>query len=148
MNLLLEKVPSLRHIKHSPTFFSSNLIRCHLSIWLIKCVREIMEISIECFAIESSGSNKDNESPTAILRKKNGDKLRARYLLIFPLSFIFKIFKKWKKEPYFYEITSFTPNGHLLGGFFFFFFSLVVSCLTGDLPHGSAGVCWCCGVCR
>lgn len=43
------------------------------------------------------------------------------------------------KETYFYEISSFTPNGRLVGGFFF---SLVVS-LTSDLPHGSAGVCWC-----
>lgn len=43
-----------------------------------------------------------------------------------------------KIEPYFYEITSFTPNVHLLGGFF----SLVVG-VTSDLPHGSAGVCWC-----
>lgn len=40
-----------------------------------------------------------------------------------------------KQEPYFYEITDFTPNGHLLGWFVF----LVVRA-TSDLPHGSAGL--------
>lgn len=46
-----------------------------------------------------------------------------------------------KLEPYFYEITSFTPKW---ASFRRVCFSLVVS-LTSDLPHGSAGVCWCCG---
>lgn len=46
-----------------------------------------------------------------------------------------------KLEPYFYGITSFTPKWASFGRVCF---SLVVS-LTSDLPHGSAGVCWCCG---
>lgn len=45
-----------------------------------------------------------------------------------------------KLEPYFYGITSFTPKW---ASFRRVCFSLVVS-LTSDLPHGSAGVCWCC----
>lgn len=44
-------------------------------------------------------------------------------LSLYPFFFILKTWHE-KKELYFYEITSFTPNGHLLGGFFFLLWSV------------------------
>lgn len=131
-------MPSLRHIEHFPTFLHrtwSGVI--FLYIWLIKCVCGIMRFPLSVSLSSLLVSNKDNESPTAILRKKERWQTQSKVIPYFPslLFFFFLPRHDMKKETCFYEITSFTPNGHLLGGFFF---SLVVS-LTSDLPHGSAG---------
>lgn len=123
MNLLLEKVPSLRHIKHSPTFFHrtwSGVI--FLSGWLNVCVKSwrfpsSVSLSSLLVAIKTMRVPRQYWEKRTVTDSEQGNSLFS----LFPfLKKIFKTRPEKKKEPYFYEITSFTPNGHLLGGFFFF----------------------------
>lgn len=117
----MEKRAFLTSHQTLSNMFPLNLIRCHISIWLIKCVNHIMRFPSNVWLFKSSVSNKDNETPTAILKNKERWQTQSKVIPYFHSFLFLKISKcdVGKKEPYFYENTSFTPNGHLLGVFFF-----------------------------